>query len=117
MKPTHQRTEPHRANSALALKSVERAQQARVPNYYLPPCDNAKSYSKSSGHERRSRQGAMCVVDGPIGFRSGTDPEGVKQVERGVPCSHENRETINPIKPNQIIQAPRLENQNHDKNN
>ena len=51
----------------------------------------------------------------PMGFRSGTDPEVVEQVERGVPCSRESQETINPK--DQMFLSYRLENQNHKQNN
>ena len=91
MKPTRQRTEPHRAKSALTLKFVERAQQARVPNYHRVKMPTRTANLRAMSVD--SRQGAKCVVNGPIGFRSGTDPEGVEQVETGVPGSHVIRES------------------------
>ena len=64
-----------------------------------------------------SRQGAKCVVDGPIGFRSGTDPEEYKsKVEPRFPGSHESRETVNQTKPNQIFLAHSQEKHNYKPN-
>ena len=61
-----------------------------------------------------SRQGAKCVVDGPIGFRSGTDPEARHEVEFGVSVSHESRETVNQTKP--MYLAPNQDTHNHKPN-
>ena len=45
--------------------------------------------------EVSDRRWAEFAENGPIGFRSGTDPEETRpQVEPGVTSSHESRETI-----------------------
>ena len=114
MKPTRQQTEPHRAKSALTLKSVERAQQARVPSYHRVKMPTRTANLRAMSVD--SRQGAKCVVDGPIGFRSGADPEAKHEVEHGVSVSRESRGTINQTKPKQLVLAHNQETHNYKPN-
>ena len=67
--------------------------------------------------EASDRRWAEFAENGPIGFRSGTDPEVKPEAERGVSVSHESRETINQTKPRQSVLAHNQESHNYKPNN
>ena len=58
----------------------------------------ALATTRFTAKEVSDRRWAEFVENGPIGFRSGTDPEAKFEAEFGVTDSHESRETINQTK-------------------
>ena len=74
----------------------------------------ALATTRFTAQEVPDRRWADFVENGPIGFRSGTDPEAKPEVERGVSVSHESRETINQTK--QISLAHNKETHNYKPN-
>ena len=75
----------------------------------------ALATTRSTAKEVSDRRWTELVVNGPIGFRPGTDPEVKLKVERGVPVSHESRETLNQT--NQTFLAHNQETHNYKPNN
>ena len=67
--------------------------------------------------EVSDRRWTELVRNGPIGFRSGTDPTEIeKEVGTGVSSSHESRETMNQTKPKQLVLTHAQEKHNYKPN-
>ena len=80
-----------------AVEQAERRSKASVEDV-RGAMEAALATTRSTAKEVSDRRWAEFGRNGPIGFRSGTDPEAKLEVECGVPVSHESRETVNQTK-------------------
>ena len=97
MKPDGHQTMRLMTDEASAVRQAGRQSKASV--------DDDRSVKKAAlatmgftAKEVSDRRWAEFVENGPIGSRSGVDPEARHEVEHGVSVSHESRETINQTK-------------------
>ena len=98
-----------------AVEQAERRSKASVEDV-RGVIEAALATTRSTAKEVSDRRWTELGINGPIGFRSGTDPEAKLEVERGVSVSHESRETLNQTKPKRLVLAHNQESHNYKPN-